>query len=227
MTLDAAVNDERLGFAPRTDLTPQRQMACFSLTVKNTDLPMISGHDARRAWLVTVVPDDISNVQVTANDGRTDSPPVSDDLAIAVVPVADRITRISWTASDGNRTVLDVGALPADAAPTAPSFPSTTRSPNPTTMPTSAASPLIGIVDRGGAPQRPFSLPSVGRAVAGGGAPRRRASPSRFGELSLAPVTLRGVKHATGVSPSAQPTIQEPAGPPTGPRPAASSPVGR
>lgn len=93
-------------------------LACFPRSAANDTLPSISGRDANRVWLTTVVPDGIRDLTLTANGGRTATPTVSDNVAIATVTGADRLETLTWTRPDGTTATQDLGGTAVSATPT-------------------------------------------------------------------------------------------------------------
>lgn len=93
-------------------------LACFLRSSAAAQLPSISGRDAGRLWLTTVVPDGVTDLALRADGGRTVTPTVADNVAIATVPGARRLRTLSWTAPDGTRKVQDLSVTPGSATPT-------------------------------------------------------------------------------------------------------------
>lgn len=85
-------------------------MGCFPTAVPVASLPSVRGHDKTGAWLVALVPDHVTNVRVTADDGRAAVPTVKDNVAVATVAHA-RSTTLSWSRSDGTRVDQDLDKL--------------------------------------------------------------------------------------------------------------------
>lgn len=98
--------------------TDPAALACFRRTSSTGTLPSISGRDARRVWLITVVPDGVADLTVRADGGRTVAPTVQDNVAIATIPGAERLLTLSWTAPDGTHRIQDLSVTPDSAAPT-------------------------------------------------------------------------------------------------------------
>ncbi len=100
ITVDIAMNTNVVcvaaphGFAVRS--TPIRdanartsQMGCFSTAVPVASLPSVRGHDKTGAWLVALVPDHVTNVRVTADDGRARSQPSRTTSPSQLLPTPD------------------------------------------------------------------------------------------------------------------------------------------
>jgi hypothetical protein len=98
--------------------TDPAALACFPRSAANDALPSISGRDAHRIWLTTVVPDGIRDLTLTANDGQTATPTVTDNIAIATIPGAERLETLTWTKADGSKATQDLSVTPRSSAPT-------------------------------------------------------------------------------------------------------------
>ncbi|MEV4419132.1 hypothetical protein AB0L40_04045 [Patulibacter sp. NPDC049589] len=113
--------DTERSLPPLTEVpraTDPPAVACFSRSASDVSLPSISGRDAGRVWLTAVVPDDVRDLSVTADGGRTATPSVQDNVAIASIPGADRLETLSWTAPTGRRVSQDLSVTPGSATPT-------------------------------------------------------------------------------------------------------------
>lgn len=125
VTVDIAITADRICLAapagypgraapilPKDSAAPHNQMGCFPIPVPATSLPSLTGHDSSQAWLVAIIPDDVSDVRAVAADGRTSTPAVTHNVAIAMAPDATRITTLAWTNPNGKRIRQDLTTLP-------------------------------------------------------------------------------------------------------------------
>ncbi len=77
--------------------------SCAPLPLRTEAVPFQVGGDDAQAWVAAVVPDGVVRVSATGIGGRTATADVQDNVALAAVPDAAGIERVSWETADGRR----------------------------------------------------------------------------------------------------------------------------
>jgi hypothetical protein len=107
---DIATNGNDICFADRTGEAPTGAAACAPLPIPADQVPFAIGHDDARTWFVAIVPDGTTNVTATGTDGQRDIAPITNNVAIAILPGASGdIQQLSWTTPDGKTVTQQPG----------------------------------------------------------------------------------------------------------------------
>lgn len=110
--VDIAVTAKRICLDPRTALAPRGAAGCATLPLSGDRLSLVRGNDPERGWLVAIAPDGVSDVRVETATGASEAAVIDRNIAIAIVPPGQRITRLSWTRADGTQATQQLGAEP-------------------------------------------------------------------------------------------------------------------
>jgi len=108
VTVDVAVSVRRVCLAGRTTMRRPGSVTCSSLPIQIGHFPYQLGATRGYAWLAAVVPDGVSRLQVRGDNGGSDRAVIANNVAVAIIPGARRVVRLTFLGEDGRSATREV-----------------------------------------------------------------------------------------------------------------------